>query len=258
MTFAPGYAWFVGLRASRASLCGALVVVGSLLAALPAAAQEERGPWCGTGRYLERWADEPASPFSSELSDDSEHLLGRPLSVTRHLFERMGQLHVRIDDRVLRGPEGHYSDGELGPSGTWVWASQTPTRIEVFRLRGDALEPIGELASSFAPGVRVEWVGRTVLHYIDPDGGWAAVDLRRLRPLRAPVVPAAREGGLVLSEDEDWFHVRGADGATVSSAPRQTPEGPLVDARLTRTGDGLCAHLLVGGMLPSEVRCTTL
>jgi hypothetical protein len=63
---------------------------------------------------------------------------------------------VRIDDVDLEGPAGLYSDGELGPSAKWVWASQAPNRIEVFWVWDDRIESIGELEASFAPGVRLQ------------------------------------------------------------------------------------------------------
>ncbi len=241
-------------RGPAAYLSGILLVLGSLGLGPSAVARGDGAPICGTGRWVERWANEPVLPFLDELNDVNQVLLGRPLSLTRHALQQNGALHVRIDDVVIEGPEGHYSDGELGPSATWLWASQTPNLIEVFRVRDDRLEPIGELEASFAPGVRVQWASNTVLHYVDGSGDWAAVDVRKLRPRRPPA-SAPDEPALSVSESEGRFIVLNADGLAIASAPSTTADGPLVDPRLTRSGDGLCAHQLPASSSPVAIRC---
>ena len=196
-------------------------------------------------------------PFLDELNDVNEILLGRPLTLTRYAWQQNGRLRVRIDDVELEGPEGLYSEGELGPSATWLWASQTPSRIEVFRVQGDELEFIGDLEASFAPGQRVQWASRTVLHYLDGSGDWAAVDVRRLRPRPAPA-SAPEEPAISVIEGVGFFFVSDSDGRISGRVRSVTSDGPLLDPRLARSEDGICAQLLTAGMSPVAIRCVPL
>ncbi len=242
----------MGLRCP--AVLSSILILGSLGLGHPAFARGEGAPLCGTGRSLERWANEPVLPFLNELNDVNEGLLGRPLTLTRYALQRAGVLHVRVDDVVLEGPAGRYFYGELGPGATWLWASQTPSQIELFRVYEDRLEPVGELEASFAPGQRVRWKNRTVLHYLDGSGEWAAVDVRTLRPRRPPASDP-EEPKLSESKSEGRFIVTDREGMAIASAPSRTAEGPLLDPRLTRSGDGICAHLMAASMSPITIHC---